>query len=163
MGIWPLKYVKSSPCLAVHWILTRSQLKYHIQFRTPPSRRTWISCSVWRKGMRIFRGLINIPPKEESEEVQLVSLEKRRWWGCVILGTCIALPAARRIQPTRFPSPLRLEQTAGLNWSMGGLEKLSNGQMRRMGTNCLGNLGSFQCDRPLTMYLKNDLVKLIML
>lgn len=33
--------------------------------------------------MRILRGLINIPPEEESEEVQLVRLEKRRWRGCV--------------------------------------------------------------------------------
>ena len=32
--------------------------------------------------MRIFRALINVPP-EESEEVQLVSLEKRSWRGCV--------------------------------------------------------------------------------
>lgn len=32
--------------------------------------------------MRIFRGLINIPPEEELEEVQLVSLEKRGR-GCV--------------------------------------------------------------------------------
>jgi len=33
--------------------------------------------------MRIFRGLINISPEEESEEVQLVCLEKRRWRGYV--------------------------------------------------------------------------------
>lgn len=33
--------------------------------------------------MRILRGLINIPPEEEPEEVQFVRLEKRRWRGCV--------------------------------------------------------------------------------
>lgn len=45
----PLNYVKSFPCLAVHWILKRSQLKHYMQFGTSPSRKIWTSCLIRRK------------------------------------------------------------------------------------------------------------------
>lgn len=97
----------------------RSQLKYHIHFEIPPSRKIWTSCLVWRRRMRISRGLKNIRHEEELEEVHLVSLEKRRW-RVNILSILASVPGCLPQGEYKWLSKSMVTgRNWGLNWSMG--------------------------------------------